>query len=111
MDKKLSYNINNQKEIVKIKSKRKPIIIWFNPQYSRSVKVNIWRIFIKLISKHFPPNHKVMKIFNRNTLTHISPVSHICDMNVYALFKPYFSVKLAGFCFLIAKHTLNILFT
>ena len=44
-------------------------------------------------------------------LTHISPVSHICDMYVYVLFKPYFSVKLAGFYFLIVKHTLNILFT
>ena len=41
-------------------------------------------------------------------LTHISPVSHICDMYVYALFKHYFSVKLAGFCFLIVKHMVNI---
>ena len=30
----------------------------FNPPYSNSVKNNIRRIFIKLISKHFPPNHK-----------------------------------------------------
>ena len=44
-------------------------------------------------------------------LTHISPVSHICDMYVYALFKPYCSLKLAGFCFLTVKHMLNILFT
>ena len=52
-----------------------------------------------------------MRSLTRNWLTHISPVIHICDMYVYALFKSYFSVKLAGFCFLIAKHTLNILFT
>ena len=46
----------------------------------------------------------------KTPLTHISSASYICDMHVYALFKPYFSVKLAGFCFLIVKHTLNILF-
>ena len=52
-----------------------------------------------------------MRSLTRNWLTHISPVIHICDMYVYALVKLYFSVKLAGFCFLIVKHTLNILFT
>ena len=41
--------------------------IWFNPLYSKSVKTNIRRIFIKLIGKHFPPNHNSVKIFNKNT--------------------------------------------
>ena len=35
---------------------------WFNPPYSKSVKTNIGRIFIKLISKCFPLNHKSVKI-------------------------------------------------
>ena len=35
---------------------------------SKSVKTNIGRIFIKLISKHFPPNHKFVKIFNKITI-------------------------------------------
>ena len=34
----------------------------------QSVKTNIWRIFIKLCSKHFPPNHKFVKIFNKITI-------------------------------------------
>ena len=66
MDIKPSYNINDK---MKTKQKgKKRNIIWFNPPYSKSVKTNIGRIFIKLISKHFPPNHKFVKIFNKNTI-------------------------------------------
>ena len=60
MDIKPSYNINNKK-------KRKRKTIWFNPPYSKSVKTNIERIFINLISKHFPPNHKFVKILDKDT--------------------------------------------
>ena len=45
-------------------TKKKLNIIWFNPPYSK-FKTNIVRIFIKLISKHFTPNHKFVKIFNK----------------------------------------------
>ena len=60
------------------KKKRKRNIIWFNPPYRKSVKTNIGRIFIKLISKHFPPNHKFVKIFNKNTLK----LSYSCMPNI-----------------------------
>ena len=73
---KLQYqqpNENNQN-----KKKRKRNIIWFNPPYSKSVKTNIGRIFIKLISKHFPPNHKFVKIFNKNTIK----LSYSCMPNI-----------------------------
>ena len=63
---KLQYQ--QPKENNQNKKKRKRNIIWFNPPYSKSVKINIGRIFIKLISKHFPPNHKFVKIFNKNTI-------------------------------------------
>ena len=43
-------------------------IIRFNPPFSRSVKSNIVRIFLRLLSKHFPRNHTMRKIFNRNTV-------------------------------------------
>ena len=64
---------NNQNE-----KKRKRNIIWFNPPYSKLVKTNIGRIFIKLISKHFPPNHKLVKIFNKNTIK----LSYSCMPNI-----------------------------
>ena len=73
---KLQYQ--QPKENNQNKKKRKRNIIWFNPPYSKSVKTNIGRIFIKLISKHFPPNHKFVKIFNKNTIK----LSYSCMPNI-----------------------------
>ena len=78
MDIKPSDNINNQNKNNQNKKKRKRNIIWFNPPYSKSVKTNIRRIFIKLICKHFPPNHKFVKIFNKN----IIKLSYSCMPNI-----------------------------
>ena len=74
----LSYNINNQRKTIKTKKKRRRNIIWSKPSYSKSVKTNIERIFIKLICKHFPPNHKFVKIFNKNTIK----LSYSCMRNI-----------------------------
>ena len=49
------------------KRTRKRKIIWFNAPFSKSVKTNIGKIFLQLLSKHFPKNHKIHQIFNRNT--------------------------------------------
>ena len=43
-------------------------IIWFNPPYNKNVKSKIARDFLRLIYNCFPAGHKIMKIFNRNTL-------------------------------------------
>ena len=32
-------------------------IIWYNPPFSKGVKTNIGRTFLKLISRHFPRHH------------------------------------------------------
>ena len=60
--------LSKPKENNQNKKKRKRNIIWFNPPNSKCVKTNIRRIFIKLISKHFPRNRKFVKIFNKNTI-------------------------------------------
>ena len=65
---KTKLQCQQPKENNQNKKKIKRNIIWFNPPYSKSVKTHIRRIFIKLISKHFPPNHKFVKIFNKNTI-------------------------------------------
>ena len=65
------------------KKKRKRNIIWFNPPYIKTVKTNIRRIFVKLISKHFPPNHKFVKIFNKNTIKR----SYSCVPNIRSKIK------------------------
>ena len=60
---------------------RKRKIIWFNPPYSKSVKSNIGRIFLRLLSKHFPRNHTMHKIFNRNTVK----ISYSCMRNISSI--------------------------
>ena len=56
-------------------------IIWFNPPFSRSVKSNIGRIFLRLISKHFPQSHTMHKIFNRDTVK----ISYSCRRNINSI--------------------------
>lgn len=53
-------------------------IIWYNPPYSKNVKTNIGRSFLKLISKHFPKQHKYHSLFNKNNIK----VSYSCMDNM-----------------------------
>ena len=63
---------------------RKRKIIWFNPPFSRSVKSNIGRIFLRLLSKYFPRNHTMYKIFNTNTVK----ISYSCLRKLVLLYLP-----------------------
>ena len=45
------------------KCKRKRIIIWFNPAYSKNVKTSIGKTFLQILSKHFPKDHQMHKYF------------------------------------------------
>ena len=67
-------NSASQKE----KRNRTRNIIWFNPLYSKTVRTNVARDFLKLIDKHFPKTSPLHKIFNRNTIK----VSYGCVNNV-----------------------------
>ena len=53
-------------------------VIWFNPPYSKNVKTNIARDFLRLLDKHFPPSHKLYSIFNRHTVR----ISYSCTDNM-----------------------------
>ena len=50
------------------KRKRKRNITWFNPPCSKNVKTNIRKTFLQLLSKHFPKDHEIHKIFDKNTV-------------------------------------------
>ena len=63
------------------KRMRRRNVIWFNPPYNKNVKTNIGRAFISLINRSFPADHKLRKIFNRNTLK----LSYGCMPNVKQL--------------------------
>ena len=56
-------------------------IIWFNPPFSKNVKINIARSFLKLVDTHFPIGNKLHKIFNRNAVK----VSYSCMNNVKSI--------------------------
>ena len=64
------------------KSKRKRKIIWFNPPFSKNVKTNVAKR-LNLMDKHFPPKHKLHKIFNRNNVK----VSYSCTSNILMIIK------------------------
>ena len=53
-------------------------VIWYNPPYSKNVKTNITWDFLQLIDKHFPPNNKLHKLFNRHPIH----VSYSCSENM-----------------------------
>ena len=50
------------------KRKRIRDMIWFNPPYSKNVGNGIGKTFLQLLSKHFPKDHEMHKIFNNSTL-------------------------------------------
>ena len=74
---KINYSNKNQKNNNNNKN-RKRNIIWFNPPYSKNVKTNVGAMFLKLLRKHFPKNHKYNKIFNKNNVK----VSYSCMPNM-----------------------------
>ena len=63
--------------------KRNRKVLWFNPPYSSNVETNVGKGFLKLISKHFPHNHKFSKIFNRNCVK----ISYSCMENMGNILK------------------------
>ena len=58
-------------------------MLWFNPPYNKNVTTNIGQKFFQLVKKHFPPNSRYSKIFNKNTIK----LSYSCTPNIGVLFK------------------------
>ena len=78
---KLQFYQEIPNENIGERKQRKRKIIWFNPPFSLSVKSNVGRIFLKLISRHFPKENGMSKIFNRNTLK----ISYSCTKNISSI--------------------------
>ncbi|GFS16873.1 beta-hexosaminidase, partial [Elysia marginata] len=78
-------NENKSKEIAneeiketKTTNRRKRRITWFSPPYSKNVSSNIDKKFFDLLNSCFPPNHKLHKIINKNTVK----LSYSCMPNI-----------------------------
>ena len=72
---KLVYSTNGIR-----RNQRKRNIIWYNPPFEMQVKTKVARIFLTLVKKHFPPNHKLYKVINKDNVK----VSYSCMPNVGA---------------------------
>ncbi len=69
---------NNQRSPPQAERNRQQNIIWYNPPFSKSVKTNIGKTFLKLINKHSNKDHKFHKLFNKNNIK----VSYNCTDNM-----------------------------
>ena len=65
--------------------KRKRKVTLFNPHFSLNVNTNVWKIFLRLVKRHFPNENPLHKIFNKNTLK----VSYSCMGNVSSVLPVY----------------------
>ena len=61
--------------VSKGKNRQRNNILWYNPPHN--VNTNIGHKFLSLIDKHFPKDHSLRKIFNRNTIK----ISYSCMNN------------------------------
>ena len=61
----------------KRKNRKRQNILCFNPPFSKNVTTNIGDKFLNLLNRCFPKNHKLRKIFNRNTVK----ISYRCMSN------------------------------
>ena len=65
---------------------RRRKVMYYNAPFSKHIHTNVGRKFLKLVTHHFPTNHPLRKIFNRNTIKY-SPCTltnmkqHISKMN------------------------------
>ena len=64
----LSYKNDCQTQNQSTRKNRKRQIIWYNPPYSLSLKTNFGSKFLHLLNKHFPRQHKLHKIINKNNV-------------------------------------------
>ena len=71
----------NERPPSRPKRNRQRNVIWFNPPYSSNVKTNIGRTFLRLLSIHFPRQHRYYSLFNKNNIK----VSYSCMENMDAI--------------------------
>ena len=50
------------------KKNRKRNIVWYNPPFNSSLTTNFGKQFLKLINKHFPHDHKLRPVINKNNV-------------------------------------------
>ena len=79
----LKYNCKDVKGKTRNKGqrKRRRKIIWFNPPFSLSAKINIGKMFFKMLKKNFPKSNPFSKIFSKNTMK----INYSCTRNMKSI--------------------------
>ena len=83
-DKELTYD-SDQNMASRPTRKRRRRVVWYNPPYSKNVATNIGKEFFKLLQLHFPKQHLLHSIFNRNTVK----LSYSCTTNMDNILKAH----------------------
>ena len=83
-DEELTYD-SDQKMASRPTRKRRRRVVWYNPPYSKNVATNIGKEFFKLLQLHFPKQHPLHSIFNRNTVK----LSYTCTTNMDNILKAH----------------------
>ena len=81
---KLTYDPEHSRSTRGTKRRRRNIV-WFNPPYSRNVATNIGKELFNLLRIHFPVQHPLHRLFNRNTVK----LSYSCTMNLDSIIKAH----------------------
>ena len=82
----LQYTPTKQEQVSNNKKRRRQRnTIWFNPPYSKNVQTNVGKYFLYLLNKHFPKDHKLHKIFNKNNVK----VSYSCMPNMASIIRSH----------------------
>ena len=79
-DHKMEYKNYN-----KAPKKRRRNITWFTPPFSKNVETNIGKLFLKMVDKNFPLQHKYRSLFNRSNLK----ISYCCMPNIEKIIKSH----------------------
>ena len=80
----LAYDNDNHSKSRSTRKRRRRIV-WYNPPYSKSVATNIGQEFFKLLQLHFPKQHPLHSIFNRNMVK----LSYSCSTNMDNILKAH----------------------
>ena len=66
-------------------ARRKRIVAWYYPLYSKNVKTNLGQRFLGLVKKHFTPCSALYRVLNKNTLK----LSYSCMKNMRSILQSH----------------------
>ena len=91
----LSKPVGTMSKLKFLKDRKAPIpgpkrhhprnVIWFNPPFSKSVRILIGKKVLRLLDKHCPKGTELNAIFNRSTVK----VSYSCMENVAGIIRKH----------------------